>query len=159
MFPAAMLSPPLSALDLYRQVWGEEPDGFQKQANPLMPSFANGNHSGLKSGCVAQPARIDFNLMPLPASKQEEAQENVSFPLIEDTGLLHAELSKIIEVIGQKDVLNSVVRVARGVQFLVLTSSSAEANSVLSAHIPKQYGVKVTDEEDFVFQINRPYPS
>ncbi len=161
LFPAAMSSPSLSALELYRQVWGEEPDGFQKQANPLMPSVAHGNHNGLKAGCLAQPARIDFSLTP-PSSQQkeaQEAQEDVSFPLIEDTALLRAELSRIIDIVDQNPVLNSVIRVALGVQFLALKPTSAEANAVLIASIPEQYGVKITDEEDFIFQINRPYTS
>lgn len=157
LFPAAMSSPSLSALELYRRVWGE-PDGFQKQANPLAPSVANGNRGGLRAGCLAQPTRFDFNLTP-PSTKQEETQEDTSFPLIEDTSLLRAELLKIIDVVGQDSALNSVVRVALGIQFLTLKPSSAEANALLIAHIPKQYGVKVTDEEDFVFQINRPYLS
>ncbi|MGB8989099.1 MAG: hypothetical protein WCC37_21040, partial [Candidatus Sulfotelmatobacter sp.] len=140
-------------------VWGEEPDGFQKQANPLMPSVAHGNHNGLRAGCFAQPARIDFNLTPPPNSPQEEAQEDEPFPLIEDTTLLRTELSRVIDVVGQNAALNSVVRVALGVQFLTLKPSSAEANAVLAASMPEQYGVRITDEEDFIFQINRPYTS
>jgi hypothetical protein len=155
LFPASVSSPALSALELYRQVWDEEPDGFQKQANPLAPSVAHGSRNSLKVACLAQPGRIDFNLTP-PSSKQEEA---VSFPLIEDTGLLRAELLRVIDIVDRSAVLNSVVRVALGVQFLALKPSSAEANRVLTAHIPEQYGVKITDEEDFIFQINRPYPS
>ncbi len=30
---------------------------------------------------------------------------------------------------------------------------------MLTAVIPGQYGVSLADEEDFVFQVNRPYPS
>jgi hypothetical protein len=158
LFPATMSSPSPSALELYRQVWGEEPDSFQKQANPLAPSVAQGNRSGLKAGCVAQPTRIDFTLTP-PSSKQEEEQEVVSFPLIEDTGLLRADLTRTIDAVGLTPVISSVVRVALGIQFLNLKPSCTEANGLLIAHIPEQYGVKVTDEEDFVFQINRPYRS
>jgi hypothetical protein len=157
LFPAATPGPPPSALELYRQVWGEEPDGFQKATNPLTPSVAYGNRNGLKAGCIAQTTRIDFNLTP--SSQQGEAQEDVSFPLIEDTGLLRAELSRITDIVDQNAVLNSVVRVALGIQFLDVKPTSAEANGVLTAYIPKQYGVKITDEEDFIFQINRPYAS
>jgi hypothetical protein len=158
LFPAVVSAPPPSALELYRQVWGEEPDGFQKQANPLTPSVAHGNHNGLKAGCFAQPARIDFNLTP-SSSPQHEAQEGESFPLIEDTALLRSELLRIIDAVAQTAALNSVVRVALGVQFLALKPSFTEANAALTASIPKQYGIKVTDEEDFVFQVNRPYTS
>jgi hypothetical protein len=157
LFPAVS-SPPPSALELYRQVWGKEPDGFQKQANPLLPSVAHGNHNGLKAGCLAQPTRIDFNLTPGP-SRQDEAQEDASFPLIEDTALLRDELSRIIDVVGHNASLSPVVRVALGIQFLALKPSSAEANAVLTASIPERYGVRITDEEDFIFQINQPYSS
>jgi hypothetical protein len=83
----------------------------------------------------------------------------VSFPLIEDTALLHTELSRIIDVVDQSAALSSVVRVALGIQFLALKPSSVEANVVLTASIPKQYGIRITDEEDLIFQINRPYIS
>jgi len=166
LFPASALSPPLSALELYRQVWGEEPDGFQKQPNPLMPSVAHGKRGSLMAGCLAQPIRIDFNLTPPPPQQeeaqreaQEQAQEEAQFPLIKDTGLLHSELLRIMDVIDQSAVLHSVVRVALGVQFLALKPSSEEANRMLTAIIPEQYGVRITDEEDFIFQINRPYTS
>jgi hypothetical protein len=155
LFPAPVSAPVLSALELYKQVWGEEVDGFQKQANPLAPSVAHGDRNGLRASCVAQSARIDFSLTP----KQTPAQEDASFPMIEDIGLLRRELLRIIDVVDQKAVLNSVVRVAFGVQFLTLKPNQADANRVLTAHIPAQYGVKINDEEDFIFQINRPYPS
>ena len=158
MFPAAVSSPPHSALDLYRKAWGEEPDSFQKPANPLMPSIAQGSRNGLRAGCFAQPARIDFNLTPSPPS-QEEAQERALFPLIEDTGLLRTELSNIIDILDRDIGVNSIVRVALGIQFLALKPSPTEANKVLAASIPEQYGVKITDEEDFIFQINQPYTS
>ena len=162
LFPAAASSPPLSALALYKHVWGEEPDGFQKQTNPLSPSVAHGRRGSLVASCLAQPTRIDFNLIP-PTPTQDGGQdaqtEETPFPLIKDTNLLHAELLRAMEVINRSTVLNSVVRVALGVQFLALEPSSSEANKVLVAIIPRQYGVRVTNEEDFIFQVNQPYTS
>lgn len=158
LFPASASSPPLSARELYGQVWDDEPDSFQKPPNPLMPSVAQGKRGPLMAGCLAQPARVDFTLTP-PSSGQAEAQEEISFPLIEDTGLLHSELLRIIDIIDQRTVIQSVVRVALGVQFLALRPSSVEANRVLTAIIPEQYGVRIADEEDFIFQVNRPYAS
>jgi hypothetical protein len=107
----------------YRKVWGEDPDSFQKQANPLTPTIAQGKRGSLLAGCLAHPSRIDFNLTP--PSSQEAPQ--VSFPLIEDTGLLQTELSRIIDKIDQCGVLHSVIRVALSVQFLALQPSSAPA--------------------------------
>jgi hypothetical protein len=155
LFPAPSSSPPLSALELYKHVWGTEPDSFQRQANPLIPTVAQGNRGNLTAGSVAGPTRIDFTLTP---SSPPEIVHG-SFPLIEDPSVLNAELGKIIDVIGQGGSLRSLVRVALSIQFIAVKPSSAEANTVLTAVIPSQYGVRVTDEEDFVFQINRPYPS
>jgi hypothetical protein len=155
LFPAQSPAPTLSALDLYKQVWGADPDSFQRQANPLVPTIAQGRRGGLTVGSVAGPTRVDFTLTP--PSPPEMTQG--SFPLIEDPGILHAELLRIMDVIGQGGSLRSVVRVALSVQFIAVKASSAEANKVLTAVIPGQYGIKLTDEEDFIFQVNRPYPS
>ena len=155
MFPAPVSSPSMSALELYRQVWNQDPDSFQKQANPLIPTVAQGRRGSLKAGSTAHPTRIDFTLTP--STPEEEVHG--SFPLIQDTDLLHAELLRIMEVIDQGVLLRSVVRVALCITFLALKPSPAEANRVLTAVIPDQYGVRLTDEEDFIFQINRPYPS
>jgi hypothetical protein len=121
-----------------------------------MPSVAQGRRGSLMAACSVHPARIDINLTPA-TSPQGVAQ--YSIPLIQDTSRLHAELLRIIDVIGQSAVLDSVVRVAFNLQFLAPKPSSAEANRALTTVIPSQYGVRVTDEEDFIFQINRPYIS
>src|ERR1700728_466467 len=93
LFSAAPMSPAqLSPLELYRQVWGGEPDNFQRQTNPLLPSYAQGSVGALTVVCVTQPTRIDFNLGP-PSPTLEVAQD---FPLIEDTAKLHAELERIL---------------------------------------------------------------
>jgi hypothetical protein len=157
LFPAQLSSaaPPLSALELFKQVCKGDPDSFQKQANPLAPSVAQGKRGNLTAGCIAQPTRVDFTLTPTSPEKEVHG----AFPLIEDTAVLHAELLRIMDVINEGVILTSLVRIALSVQFLALKPSSAEANTMLTAVIPNQYGVKLVDEEDFIFQINRPYPS
>ncbi len=156
MFPAEVSSHAShSALELFKQVWSDEPSNFQKPANPLMPTVAQGKRGILAASCTVQPTRTDFTLTP--SSPQEPIHG--SFPLIENTHLLHAELLRIMDAIDQGVVPHSAVRVALGVQFLALGPSSAEANRALTAVIPDRYGVRLTDEEDFIFQINRPYPS
>ena len=132
LFPAQLPSAPsLSALELYKKVWGEDPDSFQKQANPLMPTVAQGKRGSLTAGCTVHPTRTDLTLTP--STPQQEVHG--SFPLIEDTGLLHAELLKVIDAIDQCFAPHSVVRVALSVQFLALRPSSAEANRVLTAEV------------------------
>jgi hypothetical protein len=155
LFPAALSSATLSALDLYKQVWGQDPDSFQKQANPLQPTVAQGRHGGLTASCLSQPARIDFSLTP-PSS--DEGMPLVSLPLITDTASLRAELIKITDFIAIGTV-KAVVRVALSVQFLALKDSFAEANKAITAVISGEYGVRITEEEDFIFQVNRPHAS
>jgi len=121
-----------------------------------MPSVAQGKRGGIMASSIAHPTRIDFNLTP--ASPPNEITQ-LSFALIEDTSQLHTELVKVIDDIGRGAVLGAVVRVALNVQFLALKSSPVEANKALTAIIPSQYGVRITNEEDFIFQINRPYIS
>jgi hypothetical protein len=158
LFPAASVSsPPLSAFDLYRRVWGVDPDGFQKQPNPLLPSLAQGKHGGMMATCLTHSTRVDFNLTPTAPPQAMAQQPSVN--LIEDGSRLHAELRRIIGAIGQGVVSDLVIRVGLNFQFLAVKPSSAEANSALTTTIPDQYGVRITDEEDFIFQINRPYTS
>jgi hypothetical protein len=157
LFPSAPVSSPLSsALELYRRVWREDPDNFQKQANPLTPTVARGKRGVVTASCFTHPARIDFTLTPT-SSAHEVAQ--LSFPLIEDTSQLLPELVRILDAIGEGVISDSIFRVALNVQFLVLKPSFAEANQAITVIIPSQYGVRITGEEDFVFQINRPYTS
>jgi hypothetical protein len=150
-------SPMPSALELFRIVWGGDPDNFQKQANPLVPSVAQGKRANLMAACIVQPARIDFSLTP-PSPPLNPATQ-VSYPLIEDVTRFYGELLRVTDVIGQQTVSGSVVRVGANVQFLNLNPNFADANKELSKVIPEKYGVRISDEEDFVFQINCPYQS
>lgn len=150
LFPAAPVSSRRqSALDLYKRVWGGDPDNFQRQANPLIPTVAQGKRGGVTVTSLTHPTRIDFNITP--ASSPHEVTQ-ISFPVIEDTSQLLTELTRTIDAIGQGVVSDPVVRVALNIQFLILKPSHAEANKALTAIIPAQYGVKITNEEDFIFQ-------
>jgi hypothetical protein len=79
--------------------------------------------------------------------------------LIEDASQFRAELLAIIGVVGRGAISGHFNRVALNVQFLALAESPAEANKALTTVIPSQHGVKITDEEDFIFQINQPFLS
>ncbi len=146
--------PLLSALELFQKVWGGNPDNFQSSPNVLMPSFAHGKRDGLTAGCIVQPTRIDFNFSPLPPAAREDRDAELA--LIEDTTQLHAELVRLIESIDGFVVTNSVSRVGLALHFLTVTSGIEEANKVLVSVMPNQYRVGITNEEDFIFQINRP---
>jgi len=146
--------PLLTALDLFQKVWSGNPDNFQSNPNILMPSFAQGKRGGLTVGCVVQPTRIDFNFSPPPPAAHEDGV--TSLALIEDTNQLHMELGRVIKSIEGLIVTSSVTRVGVFLHFLTLISNVEEANKVLVSVMPNQYRVRITNEEDFIFQINRP---
>jgi len=155
LLPAAPIATGLpSALELFTRVWGAEPDGFQRPSNPLMPSTAQGHRANLTFACTVQPSRIDFTISPYtPLQDPARAQ----FPVIEDTSQFQNELTQAIEVIGRDVAPNSIFRVAASIQFINLQPTIADANKVLTGVIPANYGVKIENEEDFIFQVNCPY--
>jgi len=147
-------SSPPSALELYRQIWGGDPDSFQKQANVLAPAVAQGKRDGLIVNCVAQQARIDFGLMAAPSQEMQMTVALIDRPI----GFLD-ELKRIIDIFDKGSLSIAVSRVALNLQFLNLNPSHAEANKAVTKIIPDRYGVTVTNEEDFIFQINQPKTS
>jgi hypothetical protein len=148
LFP---VSTPPGAVELFRQVWGGDPDSFQKQANPLLPTVAQGKHHGMTAICSTHPARVDLTLTP---ARSDEATE-MSVVMIEDLGQLQTDLLRIIEAVGRGVVSESVSRVAVNTQFVRPEASSADANKTIMQTIPEQYRMRLTDEEEFIFRINR----
>ena len=120
-----------------------------------MPTVASGRRGSLSASCLVHPTRTDFTLTP-PGPRQGP---HGTYPLIEDTRLLHSELLRIMDAIDQGILVVPVLRAALSVAFLAPKASFAEANKMLTAVIPDPYGIRLTDEEDFIFQINRPYQS
>jgi hypothetical protein len=144
----------LSAPDLYRSIWIAEPDGYQRSQNALAPSSANGKRGTLMVQCSVQAGRVDLNF----TGAMQEALE-VKPPRISNIQDLSIEVSTVLGQIKNGVISPPIIRVACFVQFMNLQSSHAEANKVVIATIPSQFGVKTTNEEDFIFQINRPYKS
>jgi hypothetical protein len=140
-----------SALDLYKRIWKSDPDGYQKQPQgglPFVPSVANGNEDGLSISCSVHPIRVDLSITP-------PLQQTTQFSLIEDTTLFHGALARIIHSVIETNTI-AVNRAACFVQLARVARDYAEANAVIRSTIPEQYGsVKLTDEEDFILQINR----
>jgi hypothetical protein len=156
LFPTVPVAAPLPpAFELYRLVWGSEPENFQKQSNPLLPTVAQGRSNGIAAQLLSQPNRIDFSLLPTAAP----GATMTSIDLIEDTRQFHAELVRIIDVLAKGAISNPVLRVALNVQFVSLKNDVVETNKMLMTVMPVQYRVKLTDEEDFAFQINLPQES
>jgi hypothetical protein len=142
LFPTGPLSPSSpSALDLYRRVWGKDPDSFQKQPNALLPTVAQGRGNGLTMQLLSQPARLDFNLSPIPIQGGPP-----SVALI-DTPQLHGELMRIITVLEKGGISNSVGRLALGLQFIIVKADVVETNKTLIKVMPTQYRVELTDDK------------
>ncbi len=154
LFPAPPPPSLPSVLELYQKIWDDEPDAFQKQANVLAPAVASGKRNGLMVNCTAQPVRIDFNLTAAP---RQDTQMPVA--LIDHPIKLFNELKRIIDILDKSPLSIDVLRVALNLHFLNLNPSHPEANKAVTETIPDRYGVTVTSEEDFIFQINQPETS
>jgi hypothetical protein len=158
LFPRPELSSPSeqSALDLYKQIWEGDPDNFRRSPNPLLPSQAQGNRADLTVACSSHPSRIDFNLR---ASEPVHQIAQPPLQLIENTTELHAEMKRIVSVLGKDCVKSSIFRVAIFVKFVTVKPSVEDANKTLISIIPEQYRLRITDEEDFMLQLNHSGPS
>jgi hypothetical protein len=139
-----------SAIDLYKKVWGTDPDSFQKQASlglPFAPSFAQGQRNGLAVICSVNPARIDFAVGP-PIT--QDSQVN----LVEDLETFFAALRCVVQSAHDFDPPTS--RAGCYVQLAKPAANYQEANKAILSVLPTQFHVGLSDEQDFVFQINRP---
>jgi hypothetical protein len=138
----------LSALELYKSVWKFEPDSYQKQVQAGLPSIAQGTVGGFSVSCSTHPVRIDFSITPPPGPELN---------LVEDTKLFHEALAQIVRASIEGNT-TAVNRVACFVQFACKAKDYREANELVRTILPKQYTIPLTDERDFVLQINSPRP-
>ncbi len=151
IFPVVPFSDPPSSINLYKAVWGADPDQFFKQPNPLRPSVAQGVIGGVLANCAVLQSRIDFSLGPAPSNSPDDSD----LPTIEDTSQVRKELVKIIDSVKSGIITEPVGRVATVVQFIIVASTFSDANRILVAAMPNQYKITLADEEDFIFQVNR----
>jgi len=142
-----------SSLELYKKIWSADPDSFHKQPNPLNPEVAQGKSGNLMVNCMIHPVRIDFNLTAAPSPERQMTLNLIDHPIE-----LRDELKRITNYFSSS-VLDLFSRVALNLQFLNLKPTNVEANKALTEVIPDRYGVTITDEEAFVFQINQPNKS
>ncbi len=103
--------------------------------------------------CAAHPSRIDFSLMPPSSDRPFQAK---SLPTIEDAKIFREELSLIIDRIGKGVPSGPISRVACIFQFVAVQPSVEEANAAILSIMPPRYRIKLTNEEEFIFQINEP---
>jgi hypothetical protein len=139
-----------SAQDIYRKVWSEDPDVFQRPQNALSPGIARGKNHGLVLQCLIHPSRMDLDFRGLPE------KDDPSLPLIADFNLLKNELNSIISTIRTGFVSVPIARIGLFYHFLNIQPDIAAANNTIMKVIPSSYAIKLNEEEDFIFQINRP---
>ncbi len=148
-------SPPgFSALDVYKAIWGDQPDSFQRQPAPLGPTFANGRRGNAVVGCTVQPLRVDIALNPVQVGLIEPGD---SLPMFEGASEILDEFENVLNAIGAAKIEGSYNRIALQVQYRAQASSPAEANDILAASLPDRYRLHLKDEENVLLQINSPY--
>jgi hypothetical protein len=158
LFPASPASfARISVYSLYREVWGSEPDSFQKQENSLMPTVAQGRRGGIVGACVLQPSRLDFSFSSTPPTVPDAS--GVGVQLIENGRSVWRSFLQLFDALTRGIVEGEVARVAINLQALVVKPNFAEVNQALLEVVPNHYGLRLTDEEDVVFQINKPFIS
>lgn len=149
-----------SALAWYKEMWGSDPQSFQDAPVPNFPSNARGIVGSLQVTCIKNLNRIDFNFLPPPL--QSEAQPRVpnQIQTIDNAAQLHNELRKTAEHAAESLIANAYTGFALFLHFAAPDQQDiVQANKSLLSAIPKQYRPELTDEEDFVLQLNRPYAS
>jgi hypothetical protein len=157
-FPSVPLVQVTSAAQLFQQIWNREPDSFQKQATPtsFAPSMAQGVQGDLTFTCTLNPIRVDLAVGP---SDTAPMGSQATFQVIENSPALSTELRRIIEAIRNNPSVIPTARVALGVQFSTVTSSHNEANQIITSTLPDGFRLNLSDEEDFILQINQIRPS
>jgi hypothetical protein len=147
-------SPPRSALDLYKSVWGKDPDSFQNQVpsnSPFPNSIAQGIEGTLSRSCQAQLIRTDFTFGGAPTIGSV-------LPSLDDTESLKTQITGLIGSISDAFQQTPLNRVASYLQLGQDASDYRQANQIISGAMWQHKKISLEDEEDFVLQINRPRP-
>jgi len=153
LFPAAASPLTASAMEIFRALWGTDPDSFQKHNNPLIPSIASGKSRDFNVTCSTQPSRIDLSIGPFVGD-----DDSVLY-LIDNILLLQEELERLVSLLDRTPLSIFAARVAVNLHILLPEKSVRDANVRLQGIIPTRYGLRLQDEQDFFLQLNRPYKS
>lgn len=148
--PAAAVE---KAVEIYQRLWETFPDGYQSDPNPLAPSIARAKRNNLSLACQSARSRIDISFSAVPREK------GANLDLIQDSSELLAELRRVITGLNGRGPRSPVMRVALILQVVSPSSSVPEANRELAKIMPPDYRLKLTDETDFILQVNHPLES
>jgi hypothetical protein len=154
LFPSVPTSQVTPALELYQEFWRREPESFQKgpTQNPFAPSVAQGNSEELSFTCSQNPIRIDFTISPI---QNVLAISEPNFPLVENSRKLREELDRLIEVVHERPSVVPAGRVALAMQFTQVCASFPDANMAVTSALPNDLRVHLSEERDFILQVNR----
>jgi hypothetical protein len=148
-------SSPKSALELYKTIWGKDPDSYQGPAvggGPFPASVAQGVEGRLIQNCQTQPTRTDLTFGPHVRAL------TTSLAGIEDTTVLGPAMAKVFAAVEAAFQGTPINRVAAYMQLGREAGDYREANQLLSATMWANKQVSLADEEDFVLQFNVPRP-
>jgi hypothetical protein len=141
------------AADLFREAWGKEPDNFQSSSGPNIGPFggagsiASSIEGELTKTVSVVPGRIDINISP---SASPDPGSTVRF-------LSSDSVVSALSFASGNLSLASLNRLGVYARLGSLASSDADANAMLCSAIdPKYRPPELTDETDFLLQVNRP---
>jgi hypothetical protein len=155
LFPLLASGPsPRSALDLYRAIWGKDPDSFQGSqggvGNPFPASMAQGVEGGIARICQSQPIRTDLTFGPVGTAF------GADLVTIADTSNLHTQMRKVFDVVDSAFQGTPISRAAVYLQIGQEAPDFREANRRLASAAWRGRQLELGDEEDFILQFNRP---
>jgi hypothetical protein len=141
-----------SALDLYQKVWNGKPDNYNSGQHGYGPAIAQGCFGGMNIICTTQSDRVDFVLNPASGAPP-------ALSVIHDIDEFRASLLRIGSVIGDGAVPSQIVRIACATRYVVPKETIKECNQALIAVVPDADRPMLSDEEDVVIRVNRPFQS
>lgn len=145
-----------SAKETFELVIGAEPSGYDGARQTAGISTARGTYEGFALTCTTQPLRIDFILSVLidPNSFVPGV-----LPLIEDAESLRVALNNLRDLIVSKSDSLPSTRVAFSMQLTSPVGTLQEGNALISKTVPEGYALPLADENEVIFQMNRPRQS
>ncbi len=144
-----------NAAALYEAMFERQPDAFQSSSpGPFPGSLAHGIVGDIQLVIQQQPARLDITFQPQPQVQQGD--DLVKFGAAVD---VRSHLTSLASALPRALSGAPLTRVASYLQLGRAASSHAEAIRVLLGTMPQRYRMSLADEEDLIFQVNRPKPS
>jgi hypothetical protein len=143
-----------SATALFKAIAGTEPTAVDAQSGgDGLPSSSNarGPFADFMLTCTVAPLRIDFTLT---SSRPSAFVFGAPFQLIDNPNALLSSFAKLQRGIVEQAQILEVTRVALFLQLTQSVKDVRTANDLIKRVIPANYVLPLTDEQDFILQIN-----